>query len=232
MLKVLSWNIRQGGGSRVSSICQKLINSDSQLIVLSEFRNNSAGASIRHKLLLAGYRHQYVSNSKPSENSAAVFSKIKGSSFSLPIVDSKYHENMVGVSFAAFDIIGVYLPHKKKHQLFDSILQQTSKEVCKPRIICGDFNTGFNFIDQAGDSFWYTDKMKALGDASYVDAFRLIHADKKEFSWFSHQGNGYRYDHTYIHSDISPLVSNCYYLHEWREEKLSDHSPMILELKG
>ena len=77
---------------------------------------------------------------------------------------------------------------------------------------------------------WYTDKLTALEKENYVDAFRHIHGQKEEYSWFSHQGNGYRYDHTYLSESLLPIVKNCYYIHEWREEGLSDHSSMVLEL--
>jgi len=73
--------------------------------------------------------------------------------------------------------------------------------------------------------------MDDLEKAGYVDAFRHIHGDAKEFSWFSHQGNGYRYDHTYLSDDLLPFISDCRYIHEWRDEGLSDHSPMVLTLK-
>jgi len=97
-------------------------------------------------------------------------------------------------------------------------------------IIAGDYNTGINHVDQVGKSFWYEDELIKLKKNGYVDAFRHIHGDIKEYSWYSHQGNGYRYDHTYVDEALIPIVKDCYYLNSWREEKLSDHSPMVLEL--
>ena len=85
-------------------------------------------------------------------------------------------------------------------------------------------------MDQKGSSFWYTDELKKLNDLDLHDAFRHVHGDVESYSWYSHHGNGYRYDHTYVHKDLLPLVKQCDYIHEAREEKWSDHSPMILEL--
>lgn len=62
------------------------------------------------------------------------------------------------------------------------------------------------------------------------DAFRFVNQDVEEYSWYSHQKNGYRYDHIYIDNSLKPIVKNCFYNHSWRVEKLSDHSPMFLEL--
>jgi len=94
----------------------------------------------------------------------------------------------------------------------------------------GDFNTDKNFIDQKGDSFWYTKELKELKKSGMVDAFRHVHGDVESYSWYSHQGNGYRYDHIYVSEELLPVIQNCDYLHRARENKLSDHSPMFLGL--
>lgn len=228
MLKILSWNIRQGGGSRISQITKALEKENAEIVVLSEFRNNASGIKIRYNLLRMGYRYQNVSAAKGNDNAVAIFSKLPCNNFIYSQSDQDYAHNVVSSEYDAFDVFGVYLPHKKKHKLFDFLLEEMPK--AKPSILVGDYNTGKNYIDQKGDSFWYTDKIVALEKLGYVDAFRHIHKDVKEYSWFSHGGNGYRYDHTYVHKSLLPIVKDCYYLHAWREEKLSDHSPMVLGL--
>jgi hypothetical protein len=41
MLKILSWNIRQGGGTRLQKIVDSLAEINPEVIVLSEYRNNN-----------------------------------------------------------------------------------------------------------------------------------------------------------------------------------------------
>lgn len=228
MFRVLSWNIRQGGGSRVLKICNLLTEFAAEVVVLSEFRNNDSGQHIRAHLLRAGYRYQHVTAAKAADNSAAIFSKLPGDAILYPNSDASYPHNILSIEYEAFRIFGMYLPHKKKHELFDFLITQA--EETKPAIMVGDFNSGKNYIDQKGNSFWYEDKLVALENKGYQDAFRLIHGSKKEFSWYSHQGNGYRYDHSYIHESLAAITKECYYLHKWREDNISDHSPMVLSL--
>ena len=228
MFKILSWNIRQGGGSRIIKICSKLTTLNPSVIALSEYRNNASGQKIRQILLNAGYRYQSVTAAKSDVNSAALFSKLPYNSYLFPEADPEYSQNILCAEFEAFKIYSMYLPHKKKHVLFDFLLEDIKGP--KPSILVGDFNTGKNYIDQVGNSFWYTDKIDALEKQEYIDAFRLIQKDIKEYSWYSHQGNGYRYDHSYVHNSLEPVIKECYYLHEWREDGLSDHSPMVLTL--
>lgn len=228
MLKILSWNIQQGGGSRVLKICSSLVKFSAEIIILSEYKNNANGNKIRSTLLNAGYRYQHVSPAASDANSAAIFSKIPCNQVLFPNSDLEFANNILASQFDAFNVYGMYLPHKKKHTLFDFLITEAAND--KPGIFAGDFNTGINYVDQKGDSFWYTDKLKTLNKNGYIDAFRSIHGNLKEYSWYSHQGNGYRYDHTYIHESLIPILKQCYYLHEWRIEKLADHSPMVIEL--
>lgn len=229
MFTILSWNIQQGGGTRTLRITKALEKNNATVIVLSEYKNNANGQKIRQRLLQAEYRYQFVTPSLSQENSVLIVSKLPCSSQLHSSSDENYPHNILEVKFSAFNIIGVYLPHKKHHALIPYLTNLISSSET-PYIIAGDFNTGKNYIDQKGSSFWYTDELIKMEDAGYIDAYRHVYQDAKEYSWFSHQGNGYRYDHTYIHHSLAPIVKDCFYLHLWREEKLSDHSPMLLKL--
>ena len=198
-------------------------------MVLSEFRNGETGDRLRTSLLKIGYRHQVVTGAKNGVNSVLIVSTFAAGSELYSDADLKFTHNIATAVFPAFKVMGVYLPHKKKNTLLPYI-NKLIKEDDAHYIIAGDYNTGKNHIDQVGKSFWYEDELFRMEKNGYIDAFRHMHDDVKEYSWYSHQGNGYRYDHTYIDEALIPIVKDCYYLHEWRENKLSDHSPMVLEL--
>ncbi len=225
-LTILSWNIRQGGGTRIRKIVEFVEKHTPDIATFSEFQNTSTGLALRKMLLDRGYHYQIVSAAVGTQNSVLVASRFPCGSQLFGDKNTPYSDNLVCASLEAFDLFAVYFPHKKKHTLFD-VLQSA---LVRGSIICGDFNTGKNFIDQSGDSFWYTKELRSFEQLGYVDAFRLIHPDQKEYSWFSHQGNGYRYDHTYVHQSFAPLVSDCFYDHDCREDGTSDHSMMILRL--
>ncbi len=229
MIKILSWNIRQGGGSRITPILKVIETEQPDILTFSEFRNNESGAKIRLGLLKLGYRHQAVSDAGKNDNTVIVAAKFPFNSVLFPKSDPTYFHSIIRADFDAFNLYGMYLPHKKKHQLFDFLINDELTNP-KPSILAGDFNTGHNHIDQEGNSFWYTDKLKKIESMNFADAFRLKYGKAKEYSWYSHQGNGYRYDHTYVHQDLIPIVSDCFYLHKCREANLSDHAPMILLL--
>ena len=115
MLSILSWNIRQGGGTRIAQILAALTETKAEIVVLSEYQNNASGLKIRMGLLQAGYRFQHVSPAPSKQNSAAIFSKLPCNHFLFPQSDETYPHNLLASEFEAFTVIGMYLPHKKKH---------------------------------------------------------------------------------------------------------------------
>jgi len=229
MFKLISWNIQQGGGSRIASIIKYLVQEKATCLVLSEFKNNDSGHKIRSLLLQAGYKIQMTHAASGTINSVLIASKIPADTKLHIQSDVNFPNAIIEAVYPAFSIYGVYLPHKKKHKLFPYLVEQI-ENADRPVIIAGDFNSGINGLDQKGDSFWYSEYLKKMDALNCQDAFRKLHGKVKEYSWYSHQGNGYRYDHTYCSADLFPIIKSCYYLHEWRENKLSDHSPMVLEL--
>ena len=229
MLKILSWNIQQGGGSRLAKILKAIQQMDAQIIVLSEFHNNDSGLKIRTSLIKLGYLHQVVGQTDPATNTVGIFSKLPSGSALFENADVTYSHGLVRADFSAFRLYGGYFPHKKKHKLFEFLLNDELDDEI-PSILVGDLNTGKNYIDQKGNSFWYTEQLESLEERGFLDAFRHINGPVAEFSWYSHQGNGYRYDHSYVDQQLKGIIKGCYYKHEYREDKCSDHSPMILEL--
>jgi exonuclease III len=61
------------------------------------------------------------------------------------------------------------------------------------------------------------------------DAFRALHGySRRDRSWAWRTGLGYRLDHIVVSPGLEPI--ECEYVHEWREDALSDHSAMWARL--
>jgi len=229
MLSILSWNIQQGGGTRHLKILRAIEKEKPHILVLSEYRNNKNGEIFKKALSKLGYKHQIIPETSKQRNAVLLASKIEFVGSWFPHCDPEYPHSIVKAEFDVFEIYGCYLPHKKKHVLIP-FLEQEIERSDKPSIIVGDLNVGINKVDQKGTSFWYQDELHSLFDSGIKDAFRIIHGDVKEYSWYSHQGNGYRYDHSYVEDVLKDTVIDCYYLHSYREQKYADHSPMVLKI--
>src|SRR4051812_12327263 len=74
-LKIISFNIRHGGGSRVTRIEEAIAGHAPDVVVLPEFRNNPAGATLRSWLAAQGHVHQSAGTTLlPAHNSVLVAS--------------------------------------------------------------------------------------------------------------------------------------------------------------
>ena len=67
------------------------------------------------------------------------------------------------------------------------------------------------------------------------DAFRLLHGGRREFTWYSPNGNnGFRLDQAFVDPRWVPHVASV--AHRWggagggRRDALSDHAALLLEL--
>lgn len=227
-MKFVAWNIRQGGGTRVVQITDHLLEQNGEVLILSEFRNNNAGHFIRAKLLTEGFTYQYQSSVDPKKNGVLIASKIACNFFMFQQQIKDFPEAIICAEYAHFKLWGLYLPHKKKHTLFPFLLEQI--KLGGAHILMGDFNTGINYVDQKGSSFWYSEYLGKLKDLNLADAFRYHAGGVKEFSWVSHQGNGYRYDHCWLSDQLLEQSGDCAFDHLARESGLSDHSLMYLKL--
>ena len=121
----------------------------------------------------------------------------------------------------------------RKKRFLKNILNAIRKAP-KPnfRVLIGDLNVlepnhipKYSFFRS-----WEYDFYNSLISSKMKDAFRSIHPNVKEYSWIGRTGNGYRYDHCFVSDNLVSRIEKCFYLHEPRNNKLSDHSAIITKL--
>ena len=79
---------------------------------------------------------------------------------------------------------------------------------------------------------WEYDFYRSFTSAGLADAYRLLHPDAAAHSWYGRSGQGYRFDHAFITSHHRAQVRNCGYLHEPRQQGITDHAAMTLTVVG
>jgi len=70
----------------------------------------------------------------------------------------------------------------------------------------------------------------AFGEAGFSDAFRHLHPDGSEHSWFGRSGLGFRFDHIFTTTAHAAQIVACGYDQTPRRANLTDHSAMTLTL--
>ena len=228
---ILTWNIRHGGGARVSKIIETLKgHTDATTIILTEFRNNGNAKVIQEALHELGFIYQFKAQTEINKNSVLIVSK-ENFKYKLFPELTNHSERVVKVYNDNYSIYGCYFPGMDdKKYVFDFLLNEIKENPNEKIIITGDINTGKHYIDEQGATFAHSAYINRIEESNLFDAWRYIHNDKKDFSWYSSAGNGFRLDHFFVHNDLKPNVVSCEYIHQYREDKITDHSMMVLTL--
>ncbi len=231
-LILATWNLRHGGGKRIKQILETLKeNNNIDVLILTEFRNNQNKLTIENELKNQGYEFIETLDVEPKLNSVLIASKREFKSREDFPTLKIHKQRVLKVKIGEYNIYGCYFPGQDlKKEVFEFLLTEIEKNGKENLIITGDINTGKHFLDKNGATFYHSDYLEKFEKRGLIDAWRKVHGEKKEYTWFSNAGNGFRLDHFFIDENLSERIVNCEYKHNYREEKISDHSMMILEL--
>jgi exodeoxyribonuclease III len=231
-MRLLAWNIRQGGGSRLARIADALVHHAADILVLSEYRGGESAARLLEVLDKLGYPHATVLAPPPSRTGVLITAR-SGFREHGPI-DSGLPEpyRMVSVEFAAFRLVGIYMPNLlAKIPYWEALISALKAETGAPALAVGDFNSCRPYLDEAGSidkTAHYMDKIAEIG---FCDLWRRRYPAGREFSWFSTSGNGFRIDHAFVSDSLAARAGTIRYSHDERLAGISDHSPLILDFQ-
>lgn len=245
-VKVMTWNIRSGGGKNCSKIIDRILAHDPQVVVLTEFQKKNEDI-LRSGLVQGGYSWIETSNPQDRENGLLVASKLeitkRGSMthdedpqrwLSLYLPGHKIHLLAVHIPGGPDHkfINGVGISGRARKEMFwKKIIEFAKVHLNDKTVIVGDFNTGFR-EDAEGTPFILSKYMKELIQLGFVDTWRAIHKDRKEYTWYSQHKvegntidkNGFRLDYVFASPSMFENLHNAFHSHQERLEKVSDHA--------
>ena len=230
-LRLLAWNIRQGGGKRLAAIASAIERHDADVVVISEYRGGDAAERLRAALIALGYR--YMTTLAPAPGRYGVLIAARMCFVEHGVLHDALPEpcRVVGVELAGIRLFGVYMPNMlAKVPYWQALIDALAGAVDRDALALGDFNTCRAYVDEPGAidaTAHFIDRLEAAG---FSDLWRRRNPDGREFSWYSHSGNGFRIDHAFLSPTLAALAGPVRYSHEERLIGLSDHSPLILDL--
>lgn len=149
-------------------------------------------------------------------------------------------------------VISLYLPSgsskEERQQVKFSFMERFTKTLKAMRrqhrefVICGDWNIVHKEIDIKN---WKSNQKNSgclpeerawldelFGPIGYVDAFRVVNQDAQQYTWWSNRGQawannvGWRIDYQVITPGLRDKVKNT---SVYKDERFSDHSPLIVD---
>lgn len=227
-MRIGSLNLQHGGGTRNGRLADYLCDTNADLLVLTEIRDRPSGTPIREVLMERGYSHQ-TRCYEAARNAVAIVSREPLTMIELE-PPAAGRNRIVAAGCRTGVIVGVYFAQgQRKASLFNYLLSELARRT-NPSFIVGDFNTGIRRIDGSGSTCTCADRFQALLRDGWTDAWRLKNGEAaREYSWFSHAGNGYRVDHALVSRVAAHRVIACRYDHSIRGV-LTDHSALVLDV--
>lgn len=237
---VTNWNVSNPSLKRAIRQVEWLLDTDSDVMILTETKFSKGCVYIKDRLKSFGY-HVIFPRSKANGYGVLLASKLRlrETEFS-NYIDSNFRARAISVELpfltTELEIIGIYVPNKrdeeKRHFLQKLLKALENSPLTSYRMVCGDFNVlepdhvPFYPKFESWEYGFYSD----LSKYQLKDAFRCLNPGVQEYSWVGRTGDSYRYDHCFISHKLRPLIRKCCYLHEPRNLRLSDHSAMYIKV--
>jgi exodeoxyribonuclease III len=236
-MRILTWNIRHGG-KYLTEIAASIKKHDPDLLVLTEYRTKSA--QIAQILRDNGWTYQIDSSPEPNTNGIFIASKkeMQGMASVREFESDSQRWLEVFLPTEGVSILGVHIPDfnrdktYRKRVFWEAVYEYAKDNQERPSVIIGDYNTGLK-IDGEGAPFQEHRFMTKLLELGWVDAWRALHPDERDFTWWSNSRgvrNGFRLDYAFLSPRLGSQLLSADHSHHERETGYSDHSLLLIEI--
>jgi exodeoxyribonuclease-3 len=140
-------------------------------------------------------------------------------------------------------VLGVYVPSRdrsadkteKKQAFVESFLKaldELPKGLRGRLVVGGDYNVIARTHRPLHPGFlpFEFGLLEQLAAHGLVDAHDQCSPGEQPHSWIGRTGDGYRYDYFHVGQELAGHIASCAYLHETREQRLTDHAAVTLTL--
>ena len=254
-MKIATWNVNSIK-SRLDHVLKWCETNQPDVLCLQETKCVDDKFPVR-KFAAAGYPHVALIGER-AYNGVATISKqpLRNVRKNLPDEKSPAQARMIGATIGGLHVINTYAPHgtsrgtekydfklnwlKRLRKYFDKNFS-TGDDV----ILCGDLNVAPHELDVWKVSVWrdklhFTkperDAIQTVKKWGFVDLFRQMNGDEKEFTWWDQYFNaferdrGLRIDQIWASPPLAERCRDCWIDKEPRGwEHPSDHAPVVAE---
>jgi exonuclease III len=249
-MRIVSWNIRAGGGTRVAAIAAQLERWAPDVVMLCEFRGTPPSLWLAETLAAQGYVHQLTTAhaSAPGRNALLIASRYPLRRLLLrrrPSEPARWLSARVDAD-VPFVLGAMHIPNfvtGRKFVYLDAVTAIGAAWRHGPAVFLGDTNCGWPVLDEERPVFNAQTRewLDGLASLGWRDAYRLLSAEERFYTWYSpNGGNGFRLDQAFLNRRMQPRLRRAWY--EWgappdedtpyRRDALSDHAALLLDFES
>lgn len=251
-MRIISANLNGIRSAASKGFFEWLEASGADVVCIQETKAQEHQLDILHRP--EGWHSYFFDAQKPGYSGTAIYCRKKPDSvkagLDFELCDSQ--GRWIEVQFGALTIVSLYLPsgsandeaQARKNHFLETLMPLMKKWRAEGRkmIICGDWNIAHKEIDLKNwkgnlknsgflphERAWLTSLFDEVG---YVDAFREINHEAEQYTWWSNRGQayaknvGWRIDYHIVSPDLKDKIKSSSI---YKDEKFSDHAPLILD---
>lgn len=253
VMRVITVNVNGIRSAASKGIFTWLESQNADVICLQEIRAQEE--QLTDQIFRPHGFHSYFSHAhKKGYSGVAIYSKkepqnvVRGLGWDIADTEGRYIE----AQFDDVHIASIYMPSgtsgEERQKIKFAFLEKYHK-ILKEQIfnkqqyiLCGDWNIAHKNIDlknwrsNQGNSGFLPEERAWLdtlfNEVGFVDAYRCANPDKVQYTWWSNRGQswanntGWRIDYQIITPNLADKII---YTDVYREQKFSDHAPLIID---
>lgn len=241
---IMTLNLQSSSMQRLVCQIDWIVEKDPDIVVITEVKFNDKLEYIEGRLGYYGY-HCFYDGDNDGVFRTIIASRIEGTNYAESNDSLTFDPRVEAVTCKYYGIdlcvVGLYAPtngqsyqqvkdKRKFHRRFVTELMRFSTESDASLLLLGDFNLLEPCHVPRYQEFekWF-DEYECLVELGYKDVFRLFEPHANEYSWT--RGHlSQRLDHAFARGQIESKIESVFYDHYPRENRLSDHSALILKL--
>lgn len=252
-MKVISVNLNGIRSAERKGFFAWMIEQDADVVCVQEVRAQMKEL-LDDKYYPKGYHSYFVDAEKKGYSGVGVYSKVEPLNVITELGwDCADREaRYIQCDFTDLSVASLYLPsgssgdERQGHKMdfLDRYLPilQSQCDSNKPFIVCGDWNIAHTQKDiknwrgnQKNSGFLPEERAwldTLFDEVGFVDAFRVINQEEDQYTWWSNRGRayannvGWRIDYQMVTPNLRDKIRA---VDIYKEQKFSDHAPLIVE---
>jgi exodeoxyribonuclease III len=245
VLSILTVNLGAAARERAGVMLRWLAARPEDVLLLTETSGGSGTTWLLDRFRQAGYAVVHTPDLN-GDRGAALVSKVRVAGWLAGLTNITIPGRVAAAMLdtePAVAVLGVYVPSRdrsadkteKKQTFITSLLSALDglpPEVRDHLVVGGDYNVIARDHRPLHPGFlpFEFGLLEQLGVHGLVDAHARCSPGEQAYSWIGRTGDGYRYDYFHVGRELDSRIHSCAYLHETREQRLTDHAAVSLTL--